>query len=1047
MAMSPYQVMNRNDDDKKKSTSSYNGTEDTNYFLAQQSNTKRNTIPDSWRNNPYVPSSNQIDTLVENASQPKEIKAGQEDAKIHTNEQPRVPEFVQTSFANKDQSTYQKSIDDVARGQIQRKQQGPWQDTKNKADYWTKRFDYQEQPTNNGVSGYIKQGGESIADSARSWIADVSSQLFNRDNVDNTMLNARLTSSENLDEEAFDQETMSSELNSLLDDSRRGVGNSMLSRRLKSSNNIELPEDNLEQVKQQVSPAIDSLYNAFNGAAKAFSRYAPQSFNRKRENELGPFSNATDAVYDVVGKSLFENRQQPMSRFNMVSENDLEDVEDINSVIDRELANFAATIPDEDLDNAKTPYEEFFLQENPNVDLSTENALFNQENLENLWEEAERTAIPEEEGKSQFQKDLENGIFEGQDTMVQNSGFSDRPAEYSQVVKDRAAQLYPDDPSKYFKNQSGVVMRFLELFEQQLEDESIDDGTQDIGNYTSVWMTGDRYKQYLEQLGLNGRDIDSIENDGIYNKYQEYIDYGFIPYLPDDYSRIKFRAEGLLHAGEQIYGDTANIRDANTEFQVDLGDGITRNGKELYQSLNDFYDNIPEEDYATFLDPNADHTNHQLYVPKYAYIKDSEGQLQQVPGGQYRAYGVEGTDQIFVTFSDGFSYLFENQKDYEDNFLYLDENNDMSKVTEWVLCADPNMFNGLNKAGDNQGATGYLFGIDYVDEDGNTIPFWQANNYLNAYNQGNLDVYDTDFGPLGLSKPAHMVAQPTQWILNPSTYGENVAPLLADVALGSGWFMLPGYASLVGDYMALGGALSGGSGVEGMYHSKDNVYRLHNDDNKIDDEVAKTLIDNGFMTQEEIDEYNDYTPRDRALYMLTTGLLNQGEKVSEFITNKPLGKVKGLVNRIPNKFLRVGGNALLGAFGEGAEEYITSPLGEIGEWGWDYAYGNELKDADGNPILDSNGEPIRMKNSSFTDRISNSFNQEAADQSIAAGLFGFLLNALTSPITTAQERALRKKQLQRLNEAISNDDAQQLNQIYNEVTNQSSIVEPNTIQR
>lgn len=1019
MATTPQQVMNRNNDDKKKNKSSYNGTEDTNYYLAQQSNAEV-SIPDSWRNNPYVPSSNQINNLIDSASQPKEIQKGKEDASIHKPDTSKEPEFVRTSFANKDSNTYQKSIDDVKRGQVQRKQ-NPLKDVQEKADYWTKRLGYTEQPTDSGISGYIKTGGESIADSARNWFSDVSSQLFNRE-PDQNIISTRLQTSENLDGDAVTNGDMLDEVNNLIFNSEPGISNYQNVNRIESSKNLKLPEDNVSATTEQARNAWESLSNAIGKASEPLSKYAPQDFNRQREQALGSFgNNLSNAVGTIseAARPLFDDRQQPINRFNATAKSGPEDISWMNSIAERELANFIATIPNEELDNAKSIYEEYFLQQDPNIDLGTENALFNAENLARLWEEAQAEPIPDSEAKSQYDIDVENGY------------------PFSGTFQERAEELFPDNPSEYWYKRSGATGKFLELFEEQLDQGSIDDGTNNIDNLTSVWMTGEQYKNYIDQLGLRGRD--NIEDDGIYNKYQEYIDYGFIPYLPDDYSRIKFRIEGLAHAGEQIYGDFNNIRNDNTDFEIDLGDGVIRNGKELYESVNDFYDNVPEEDYITFQDPNADHSNHQLYVPMYAYIMDHDGHLQQVPGGQYRTYSVEGTDDVFVTFSDGFSYLFDDENDFRKNFANLD-NNKIENVTEWVLCTDPNMFQTLN-TGDNVGSTGYLYGIDYVDENGKTIPFWKAQQYLNYYNDGDLSVYNADFGPLGISKPAHMVAHPTEWITNPSTYGENLLPLMLDVGAGSSPFMLPGKLSAFGDYIALGGALSGGSNVEGLAHTADNVYRRHEeDDGRINDDVAKILIDNGFMTQEEIDEYNDYTPYDRALYMLTTGLMNQGEKVSEFLVDKPGRPLKNLVNRIPNRGARVVGNALLGAGSEALEEQITNPLGEIGEWGWDYSYGNELKDENGNPILDSKGDPVRVKNTTFLNRVSNSFNQDAADQAIAAGLFGFLLNALTSTVTTKQEKALRRSQMNRLNEAISNNDSEEVQDIYNEVTNQTFVV-------
>lgn len=118
----------------------------------------------------------------------------------------------------------------------------------------------------------------------------------------------------------------------------------------------------------------------------------------------------------------------------------------------------------------------------------------------------------------------------------------------------------------------------------------VDDGSAE--GRESPWMTGARYRQYVEEYGLPGRPVDQISDNMLYLKQDEAERYGFIPYLPDwesvygpeidptkpfydyfangDWRKGYYNQSGWQKINN-LFTDLANLRRDNVGFRVTDG--------------------------------------------------------------------------------------------------------------------------------------------------------------------------------------------------------------------------------------------------------------------------------------------------------------------------------------------------------------------------------------------------------------------------------------------------------------------------------------------
>lgn len=642
----------------------------------------------------------------------------------------------------------------------------------------------------------------------------------------------------------------------------------------------------------------------------------------------------------------------------------------------------------EELDEYLPIYEELYKSKDPNYKYDPSTSLLGPENLMRIWNET----------LEEF--DAKHDVFDFD--KYRESGELPSPSD----IKD----LYG----------TGFMELFLSKVVDQLNDEQWDDGTISTGNLVSEYITKE---QYLEQrkAGIPGRPIEEIEAvpDGyLFEKSQECLNYGYVPYLPDEFAQLKYMAEIYLHGGEKAQAEMNNLREVVTDAGIDLGDGngMRYDYTELVDGMANFYE-VNMDDMDHFTDMRADHTGEKLYVPKLYHIKTKDGSDDLlVPGGVYNVYSIQD-GRVLIDFPLGQTYIFDNYDDYLNRFFDVEENQ-AENITEWVESEDPNLLMDLDE--NYQNIAAFKYGLDYPDENGNIISFLDAQKILSDI--GTYENFDYDFGPLAIAKPSEGLKPPGEWFLDPIQYPEQFAPAMTDLFNSSSLLMLDGgsgkkFGLGFGDYVGLGGALSALSNVAPFAVNPDGTRMPNKQENGIDDETAQALIDSGLMTEHEIELWNNYTDEQRFAATMSAGLMGKLEQSSEFIDDKTFMPV---AKKIQNKlfanptylkaYIKLLSDWGIKITGESAEEILSNYAEEWGEYGKDFMYTDPIVDPEtGETIKDANGNEIRGITPSFMTRFMNS-TSGWLDSGVAAGMLAGVMNAPSTVSKTTQLARIQKLQ-------------------------------------
>lgn len=183
----------------------------------------------------------------------------------------------------------------------------------------------------------------------------------------------------------------------------------------------------------------------------------------------------------------------------------------------------------------------------------------------------------------------------------------------------------------------------------------IDDGSSyDYNHVTSNWMTGTQYLRYIEELGIQGRPIELIDPRGIYNKQEELVNYGFVPYTPDWMSAIERNGANLMMLPGRVAGEVGNLREHITPDYTISIDGRSISGRDFDERVTPYIQqNIRNSQYRpmTYLVPPEDGRNATVYVNEWS-IPSDDGTMTYHYGDPLSIDdGPDGS--ITASFSDG----------------------------------------------------------------------------------------------------------------------------------------------------------------------------------------------------------------------------------------------------------------------------------------------------------------------------------------------------------------------------------------------------------
>lgn len=471
----------------------------------------------------------------------------------------------------------------------------------------------------------------------------------------------------------------------------------------------------------------------------------------------------------------------------------------------------------------------------------------------------------------------------------------------------------------------------------------IDDGLSPESR-ESIWMTGDRYYDYVTKYGLPGRDPSEINRspNAIYSKQDEMEKYGFIPYLTNE-GYYKFHDDAAANAVNNTVKNLADFRRNNWGYSYNY-DGNKYDGKDFDRQYNIWLNNHNNEDRQPIRDESKVKEN---AVPLAMYMTDTEGKIHYPLNKGVFKYDEE-TGKPMVDFQTGNpndNWYFDDENDFKKSLHYEEINENNPVVAAWDN-AEP-----------------------LVLEDGQVI---RADKAQDLYR--NREQY-ADYGPAHWGKPS--IEDPLADIGS----GE-ILPWFVDMALGSApLFWGPSAAT-----QALGGAYAGWNGFKPGVQTANGEYKLLSED-PTNEERLMSATGSSILPLTE-----------RLWGVAGSGAKYPFEKVvtrrNPQAVNHPLYSIPS--NAWGEAVEEIPGNLVEEMTGAGtAADYFANP----------YYYqvdenGNVLRDENdeplytledtGHPIYDNQGNQIRDPNTSWWDRLVN-FLKEAPMSMLGGGLLGGVL--------------------------------------------------------
>lgn len=367
---------------------------------------------------------------------------------------------------------------------------------------------------------------------------------------------------------------------------------------------------------------------------------------------------------------------------------------------------------------------------------------------------------------------------------------------------------------------------------------SLDDGVSPQSRQ-ALYMTGEQYRKYREQFGLPGRDVNQINDNEIYNKQDEMEQYGFIPYITNDWKLDEFHDMAAGSAISNVFNGLADARRNLTDYTLDY-DGQQYSGKDFDKNIR-LWDQRTSNNKPKLVYDQADADEYAIPQALYAY--DADNDKTYVAPNKPISRDVQGDGSIRWRFNDNPNddWVFENEQDEAESTSYQPAKND-EYVAAW-LNQEP-----------------------LVLDSGQTIRADKAADLWRNY-----DNY-ADYGPFDIARPS---------VENPVTEG-GWAPWFVDMALSSAPYFNP----LTAATKAAGDAANNFYGYQPGYRDQySRTYSLLSDNPTEDQRLTATTGSLAMPMTERM-----WGPLGEAMFKTgpTKFLLNNVGRIPETVLDKTI---------------------------------------------------------------------------------------------------------------------------------------------------------------
>lgn len=550
----------------------------------------------------------------------------------------------------------------------------------------------------------------------------------------------------------------------------------------------------------------------------------------------------------------------------------------------------------------------------------------------------------------------------------------------------------------------------------------IDDGTSyDYDHATSNWMSGTQYKRYREELGIPGRPIDDIIPTNYYNKQEELIDYGFIPYTPDWMSAIERNGANLMMAPGRAAGWIGNMREHITPDYTINYDGKSISGRDFDQKITPYIQqNIWNSQYnpMKYLVPPEGGNGFTAYVNEWS-IPSDDGTITYHYGDP-QSIDESPDGSIIASFSDGSTVTLPSELSVDEMVgLFTNDNvrmvradrvhgtlpDDLSALNDVPYIMNESRRSGISPLS----YANVLYYPDLVLSDGTSVSYEDAQRIYYDETPEDDPSTDDDGISYGFSerllpflfdnKPARFNAQEMiaedengNRYLDLSDVGNNAV----DFTAGSLPISMPGAIPWI---FSLPSAIASLAGVDpSSYDSNSGSYLPiagYYDDNGNMRYGVQALMPEGedwMALDPQLRVDRDMSDRLRYWNALGNAAVPFTEQIAGSVGGSDLiGNILGVSDEAMEKIVapsvgRLALRDLYGPVGEGFEEISGNHFDELTNYGLRGMWADQAMDTEGRPMYDVVGREIRDYSTPLSSRVSNALDPTTMGNAFAGGV-------------------------------------------------------------
>lgn len=606
------------------------------------------------------------------------------------------------------------------------------------------------------------------------------------------------------------------------------------------------------------------------------------------------------------------------------------------------------------------PYDDpLFMQNVSNV----RNSDF--KDIENIVNEASRR-IPEtnllgftsQKRSDDATKDLYESGFQAENELMKNDPFwaGLRKGSWGQWDEGRKSEAAPVavnlawggmgfDPNNDPLYQQQMATASEIPMEAVVDNDAIDDGVHPEAR-ESIYMTGQRYLDYVNDYGIPGRPAEEIDPKAIYNKQDEMDKYGFVPYLVSDEGMSRFHDNASMNAVNNVFNNFADLRKNNTTYSFNY-DGNTYDGKDFVSKYPAWLKRIIDSKEKVFTDPSM--VVEDSIPMTWAMKDDVTGEIVYAPSPNGTPTTDPETGQPMIDFHTG---------NPDDNW-YFNDYDDMNQSIGYEIAGNNPVYGWRNLE-------------PLVLDDGRKI---RADKAMDLYD--NQDQY-ADYGLFDWGKPV---------VNNPIEEG-GWAPWIVDMALGSA----PLFYGPTASAQALGNAYNNFQGFKPGSQNSNNEYQLLSEDPTRLQQLIASTGSAALPATERLWGIG------RNMTRSAMPFLDAIAKRYPNIAEHPLAVL--VENALGEGLEEIPGNLVEEMQGTGsliAGDYFANPLYYYLDDDGNMVY-TTLESSPNNPeekyrpVFDAAGKRLRDKNTSFIDRWNN-FWEEAPLSMLGGAILGGVLGS------------------------------------------------------